>query len=77
MMRVMPNVHRVRKKANRSAYVAIKHKNEIAVTCCGHVKRLAINYSSVEGIVVKLNVIVVIVARVQPVYYDHAHVERR
>lgn len=77
MMHVIQNVHRVRRRANRNAFVAIKYRNVIAVICCGHAKRHAINYMNVDGIDVKLNAIVTIAVHVLPVYCDHARVVKR
>lgn len=74
---VIQNVHRVRKRANRNAYVAIKRRNVIAVIWCGHAKRYAINFMNVEGIDVKPNAIVTIVVHVLPVYCDHARAVKR
>lgn len=69
--------HRVPRRANRNAFVAIRHRNAIAVTWCGHAKRYAIIYMNVDGIDAKSNAIAATVAHAQPDYCDHAHAAKR
>lgn len=71
------NVHRVRRRANSNACVAIKHRSVIAAAWCGHAKKRAINYMNVDDTDAKSNAMVVTAARVRRACWDHARAAKR